>query len=337
METILESTSNLQTKISNWRNKERRCAACLEGLCNETDGSLCQKPYKCPCKCTVGSKEDTIKKVATIGGGVALFAGGTALAIMAAPVALPAVLVGGMIGSAGASAAIHGIQKSVAKEKITKPDLTINVGVGAVSGLLTAGISTGVGAVSPLLTGAATASTTTTQIGVSAGTGVLNGLTSKAVNETANVVIGEKEWSEWGQSPSGSTKETLKEWTIPLATGALGGVVGVSTDVSAKKAVEVTSLHVTKIITPETVTGVVKVGGAVLKEGANFGIKKALSEDSDDFTLVDLALATGTSAGMTAVSYTCKVEYTKLAENNYNNSIKNISKTGTGLSLPPSE
>jgi hypothetical protein len=233
---VIESTANIQAKLTDWKNEDRRCKSCKEGLCSETDGSICQEPYKCPCKCAVGSKEDTINKAATIGGGVALFAGGTALAMLA-PIALPGVmLMGGIIGSAGASAAIHGIQKSVAGEKISNQELAYDVGVGAVSGLLTAGISSGIGAVSPLLTGgAATATTTTTQIGVSAGTGVLNGITSKAVNETATVLIGEKELVEWGQSASGSATETLKEWTIPIATGALGGVVGVSTDVSATK------------------------------------------------------------------------------------------------------
>jgi len=133
----------------------------------------------------------------------------------------------------------------------------------------------------------------------------LNGITSKAVNETATVAVGDKEWEEWGQSSTGSSRDTLKEWTIPMATGAIGGFVGVSTDNVAKVAVDMSSRASTNI-NPDAVTGLVTVGGAVVKESANWGVKKALSDNPEELSLIDLALASGTAAGFSAVGYTCK-------------------------------
>jgi len=300
MQSITETTVNFHNKLYEWKHKDRRCESCIAELCGETDASKCENRLRCACKCGVGSTEDKLKKAATISGGIALFAGGTALAIMAAPVALPVVLVGGMIGSAGASAAIHGVQKSVSKEKITKSNLTFDMSVGAVSGLLTAGIATGVGAVASAVVGSAAQTTTT--VGIYAGTGVINGVTNKAVTETATVVVGDKDLDEWGQSSTGRKRDTLKEWTIPIATGAIGGVVGISTvDVSKVVVVKAETLA----IPPKLVNGMVSVGGAVVKEGTKWGIKKVLSENPEDVSLAHMVIFAGTSVGMETVKFTC--------------------------------
>jgi len=295
------------SKINQWLHKDRRCPACIRGDCGETDVSKCEDPKHCKCKCGVGSTSDTLKKVGTIAGGIGLLAGGTALAVVAGPIALPLLFVGGLIGSAGASAAVHGISKTVTKEQIKKEDLSFDIGVGAVAGLLTAGIATGVGAGVAAATSGLTTSAATT-VGIGAGTGALSGVSTHAVKETASAAVGDKEWEDWGKSKSGTVEDTLKDWGLPLATGILGGALGITTDTIAKTA----SSLAANTASQQAVTGAVKVGGAVVKEGAQFGVKKALSDDPEDYTLADWAFAAGTSVALSAVGQASKVVSTKI-------------------------
>jgi len=213
-----------------------------------------------------------------------------------------------LIGSAGASAAIHGISKTVTKEQIKKEDLSFDVGVGAVAGLLTAGIATGVGAgVAAATTGLGTSAAAS--VGIGAGTGALSGVSSHAVKETATAAVGDKEWENWGKSKSGTVEDTLKDWGLPLATGILGGALGITTDTIAKTA----ATYATNTSGQQAVTGAVRVGGAFVKEGANFGVNRALSDEPEDYTLSDLAFAAGTSIALTTVGQVSKVATTKIS------------------------
>jgi len=212
-----------------------------------------------------------------------------------------------LIGSAGASAAIHGISKTVSKEQIKKEGLSFDVGVGAVAGLLTAGIATGIGAgVAAAASGLTTSAAAT--VGIGAGTGALSGVSTHAVKETATAAVGDKEWENWGKSKSGTVEDTIKDWGFPLATGILGGALGITTDTIAKTAAASFATNTGQ----HAVSGAVKVGGAFVKEGANFGVKKALSDEPEDYTFADLALAAGTSVALSAVGQVGKVGATKI-------------------------
>eukprot|EP01127_Copromyxa_protea_P020349 TRINITY_DN680_c0_g1_i2.p1 TRINITY_DN680_c0_g1~~TRINITY_DN680_c0_g1_i2.p1 ORF type:complete len:576 (-),score=148.04 TRINITY_DN680_c0_g1_i2:78-1805(-) len=193
----------------------------------EKENFGCSNPVSCTCECNVGSTHDVLQKAFAITGGLGLFAGSIAATILTAGAATPliAAAVGissGLIGGVGFSSAIHGGAAAINKTKINGRDFGLDVGIGAVTGVLSGGIgvglATGVGVVAATTGHAINAAG---NAGVSVAGGIVSGASGTLVADGIEISAGRKDQTELGENLG-----------INVLTAGAMGAVSVASDAS---------------------------------------------------------------------------------------------------------
>ena len=121
----------------NMGNCNTKCSYCEGRTDSDHRSEDCREPSTCTCKCCVGGAHDVAQKTSAIATGVGLTIGGIALCLLSGGIAAP--FVGAAVAGTGVSSAANGITKAARGEKMDAADFFIDTGVGAASGLLTAG------------------------------------------------------------------------------------------------------------------------------------------------------------------------------------------------------
>ena len=119
------------------------------------------------------------------------------------------------------SSAIKGVQKSYSKERIDGAEYCVEVGFGAVTGVFTGGV----GAAGEVVA-ANVAKEGVKQVAIRVGSGVVAGVTTKAISEVKDCSTNQKEWSDFGKTLNKdgecSTIGTVASWATSGLTGGLG-------------------------------------------------------------------------------------------------------------------
>ncbi|CAF3651856.1 unnamed protein product [Rotaria sp. Silwood1] len=265
------------------------CNACKKGRHRS-----CENEWQCDCQCNVNGSADITQKSLAIVGGTALAVGGLAFTICTG--GLGAVIIGGGMLGAGISSTWNGAEKAIKGERINGKTYIADVAFGAVTGVATGGvgaagetIATNVvkqGAKEVVKAGAQ-------KLAVRATTGIVTGVTAKAIDEVKQCSTNDKKWSDYGKTfdENGEEKGTAASWITSAAVGGLGGV---SSHVSSNLSKQVTS-NVAKSVTRVVVSGTSAAVSDATIQSVNIAVG-----NQDEYDFKRTVTSASTSAIMTA-------------------------------------
>ena len=180
--------------MGNNGSKTGKCTACSEGKCGGKyeRNYDCQNRGNCTCMCQESRKKTFWKGFGSVVGGVAAFAGGVVLTVTTGElgaVGIAAVVGGGALTGAGATAAIQPVAKKMSGERMTGKDYAKNVAIGGTIGAVTGPIGLGCTSVTTAI-----ASKVGTEVGKQGtvkffcrtAVGAVSGATSSVIQEVSN-------------------------------------------------------------------------------------------------------------------------------------------------------
>lgn len=242
------------------------CSKCEHGW-----HTSCTNRWSCDCKCNVGSDADAIQKSAAFGGGLGLAIGGLALTICTG--GLGAVLVGGAMLGAGVSSTWNSAEKAIKGERMDGKTYLVDVAFGAITGVATGGMGAAGETIATNVVKQGAKQVTKVGVkkfAVRAATGVVTGVTTKAIDEFKQCSTTDKNWSDYGKTfdKNGNENGTVASW---LTSAVVGGLGGASSHVSSNLSKSAAS-GVTKSITRVGVSGTTAAASDAIIQGANIAV-----------------------------------------------------------------
>ncbi|CAF2594333.1 unnamed protein product [Rotaria sp. Silwood2] len=264
------------------------------GQCKKGRHKSCENEWQCDCKCNIGGGADVTQKTLAIAGGTALAVGGLALTICTG--GLGAVLIGGAMLGAGVSSTWNGAEKAIKGERIDGTTYVADVAFGAVTGVATGGVGAAgeTIATNVVKQGAKeVAKAGAKKLAVRATTGIVTGVTAKAIDEVKQCSTTDKKWSDYGKSfdQYGSENGSVASWITSAAVGGLGGA---SSHVSSNLSKQVTS-GVAKSVTRVAVSGTTAAVSDATIQSVNIAVG-----NQDKYDIKRTVTSASTSAIMTA-------------------------------------
>ena len=173
-----------------------KCDACNKDVCEGQyeNRDKCEESKNCTCACQESADETFLKGLGSVALGVAAFAGGIVLTATTGGlgvVGIAAVLVGGALSGAGATATIQPMAKKMSGERITveeyAKDLVVGGTVGAVTGPITLGGAIATTSIASKV-GSEGVKQGVVKLGCHAAVGAMSGATASAIQEGVDVV-----------------------------------------------------------------------------------------------------------------------------------------------------
>jgi len=268
----------------------------------------CSNPVTCSCVCQIGKFHDVSQKAASIVGGAGLLAGSIVATVLtagaAAPVLIPVLISSGIAGGMGVASMAHGVTQTVKNEKMAAKDYVIDVGIGAVSGLVGVGTAGAAGALGTMAatTVAAHGGSAAVAIGIESGAvavvGAGGGIANQMVNDTIEVYgTKRKEEMTFGRNVA-----------LSALTGAVSGAISVgATHIDTAAATTIKkglanatddAVNYATTATTMAIKGSTKVAEGAVKVGITKELKKEEVERDDVLTSTATGLISTMASGL---------------------------------------